>query len=620
MNAIGARAVRVGGCLEATFERRADGTMLLRSTEPLEPLPRLVTDALEHWAALEPERLMVARREAAGDWRKITWGEMLARVRRVGQSLATRDLSPDRPVVVLSGNDLEHLTLGLAAMWVGVPWVPVSVPYSLLTSDGSYGRLREVLGIATPGMVFAAGVAFAPAIQATVAADCEVVLGTGAIPGHKTTAFATLLEAEHGEACAAAHDRVGPETIAKLMFTSGSTSMPKAVVNTHRMICASLQMQRQCLRFLEDEPPILVDWMPWNHTGGGNFNLGMVLNNGGTFYIDDGKPLPGMMGETLRNLREISPTVYLNVPRGFEELVSAMESDEALRRSFFARLTALQPCGAGLAQAAWDKLVALAVRTAGAQIRFIVGLGMTETGPSGTFSVSPALDARPASLGLPPPGLEAKLVPDGDKIEIRFRGPSVMPGYWRAPETTAAAFDEEGFYRSGDAVKFVDPANPGKGLAFDGRLAEDFKLSSGTFVHVGVLRAKTMLAAGLRVQDVVVTGPNRDEVGLLVLPHLDECRRLAGLPVGSAVREVLDHPHVRDFFQALIDKLWREGTSSSMRPSRLYVMEQPASMDKGEATDKGTINQRAMLAQRAQLVAALYRAPETDGLVFVARR
>jgi len=594
--------------------------MLLRSTEPLEPPPRLVTDALEHWAALDPERVLVARREGTGDWRKITWGEMLQRVRRVGQALATRGLSADRPVVVLSGNDLEHLTLGLAAMWVGVPWVPVSVPYSLLTSDGSYARLREVLEITTPGMVFAAGLAFAPAIQATVAADCEVVLGAGEISGRNTTAFDALLETEYGEACQAAHQRVSPETIAKFLFTSGSTSSPKAVINTHRMICASLQMQKQCLRFLEDEPPILVDWMPWNHCGGGNFNLGMVLNNGGTFYIDGGKPLPGMMGETLRNLREISSTVYLNVPRGFEELVSAMEQDEALRCRFFSRLTALQPCGAGLSQAAWDKLAAMAVQTAGPQIRFIVGLGMTETGPSGTFSVSPALEARPGSLGLPPPGLEAKLVPAADKIEIRFRGPSVMQGYWRAPETTAAAFDEEGFYRTGDAVKFVDPADPGKGLAFDGRLAEDFKLTSGTFVHVGVLRAKTLLAAGLRVQDVVVAGLDRDEIGLLVLPNLDECRRLAGLPGASSVREVLGHPGVRDFFQTLIDRLWRDGASSSTRPARLYLMEQPASMDKGEATDKGTINQRAMLAQRAELVDALYRTPKTGGFAFVARR
>lgn len=614
------RDALVGGCVEATLETRPDGTRLLRSTEALRWFPSRLTDALEQWAAEAPDRTFVAKRHQGGDWRRISYAEMLRRAQAVGQALVDLKLSAERPVALLSDNDLEFLTLAMGALWAGVPYVPVSPAYSLVSQD--YGKLRHIIQTVTPGLVFASSAAFAKAIQAVVPADTAVVLTEGTIEGREVIAFETLLATQPGAGVQAAHEAVGPDTIANFLFTSGSTKQPKGVINTHRMRCANLQQIRQCMAFLSEEPPVLVDWLPWNHTFGGNHNVGIVLYNGGTLYIDEGKPTPKGIAETLRNLREISPTVYFNVPKGFEEIATAMDTDEALRQRLFARVKAFMYAGAGLSQAVWDKLNAHAVATVGERIRIISGLGMTETAPSCTFVVGP--DARSGQIGLPAPGVEVKLVPDGEgasaKTEIRFRGPNVMPGYWRAPEQTAEAFDEEGFYRTGDAVRFVDPDDISQGLLFDGRTAEDFKLSTGTFVSVGPLRAQIIAAGDPCVQDAVVAGMNRDEIGLLIVPRPDECRKLAGLPAGTPFPEVLHHPAVREFFQRLADRLWREGTGSANRPARLHVMAEPPSIDKGEVTDKGSINQRAVLAHRAALVEALYEGAASDPFLILPRR
>jgi feruloyl-CoA synthase len=609
------RAAQVGGCLEVVVERRADGATLLRSTEPLQPFAQRLTDRLEHWARVAPERIFAARRGADGAWREIRYAGMLARARAVGQALASRPLSAERPLAILSDNDLEHLTLYLAAMWVGVPVVPVSPAYSLVSQD--YGKLRHVLATTTPGLVFASDARYAKAIAATVGADVEVVLAEGALPDRATTPFAALLDSAPGAQVDAAHARVGPDTIVKFLFTSGSTKAPKAVINTQRMLCANQQMIRQGMAFLAAEPPVLVDWLPWNHTFGGNHNIGIVLYNGGTLYIDDGKPTPQGIAATLRNLREIAPTVYFNVPKGFEEIAAAMEHDEALRRSLFSRVQAFMYAGAGLAQAVWDQLESLAERTVGERIPIITGLGMTETAPSCTFALR--RDLRAGHIGLPCPGVEVKLVPMGEgadhKVEVRFRGPNVMPGYWRAPEQTAEAFDEEGYYRTGDAVRWVDAADPQRGLLFDGRVAEDFKLSTGTFVSVGPLRARIVGAGAPYVQDAVITGLNRDDVGMLLFPRLDECRRLAGLAADATPAQVLRHDAVRGFFQRLLDRLWREGTGSATRVARAQVLLEPPSIDRGEITDKGSINQRAVLQHRAALVDALYDGNDPDRLL-----
>ena len=605
------RAATVGGAISATLEARADGTKVLRSTEPLGDYPVRLTDKLEQWAAEVPDRTFVAKRVrlpdgSTGDWRRISYAEMLARAKAVGQALVDRGLSVERPVVILSDNDLEHLTLVMGALWVGVPHATVSSAYSVVAQD--YGKLQYILDILKPGLVFAShGSAYARAIQACVpahSADCEVVLTEGEIPGRPTTRFDALLDTEPGAGCEAAHAKVNADTIAKFMFTSGSTKHPKGVVITQRMWCANQQMLRQSMAFLAEEPPVLVDWLPWNHTFGGNHNVGITLYNGGTLYIDDGKPTPKGIAETLRNLREVQPTVYFNVPKGFDEIASAMNTDAALRESLFKRVAALMCGGAGISQAAWNLLDAHAEATVGERIRIIGGLGMTETAPSCTFVLG--TDARAGFIGLPCPGVDVKLVPLGDKTEVRFRGPNVMPGYWRDEENTAKAFDEEGFYCTGDAVKWVDEADHNKGLMFDGRIAEDFKLSTATFVSVGPLKASIVAQGAPLVQDVVITGLNRDEVGALVFPRVEECRTLAGLPESASVEVVLGHAKVVAFFQALTDKLWRQGTGSANRIARLHVLREPPSIDRGEITDKGSINQRNVLTHRAALVDRLY--------------
>jgi feruloyl-CoA synthase len=549
----------------------------------------------------------------------ITYAQMLQRAQAVGQALVDLGLSAERPVAILSGNDLEHLTLALGALWAGVPYVPVSTAYSLVSQD--YGKLRHILATTTPGLVFASSAAYAKAIAATVPADVAVVLTEGAIDGRAVRSFASLLETRPGAALAAAHAQVGPDTIAKFLFTSGSTKAPKGVITTHRMWCANLQMIRQCLGFFADEPPVLVDWLPWNHVFGGSHNVGITLYNGGTLYIDDGKPTPTGIAQTLRNLREISPTIYFNVPKGLEEIARAMATDRVLRDTLFRRCRAFMFAGAALGQAVWDQLHAHAEAAVGERVRVITGLGMTETAPSCTFAVG--TDVASGHIGLPVPGVEVKLVPGpnpGDKTEIRFRGPNVMPGYWRAPEQTKEAFDEEGFYRTGDAVRWIDPAHPQRGLFFDGRTAEDFKLSSGTFVSVGPLRAKIIAGGDPCVQDAVITGLNRDEVGALVFPRADEVRRLAGAAPDAPLPEVLHHPAVRAFFQALADRLWNESTGSANRVARLHVLAEPPSIDKGEVTDKGSINQRAVLAHRESLVEALYEGTESDPYLILPRR
>ncbi len=606
------RDAQVGGCVEATIEQRADGSTVLRSVEPLREYPERLTDSLEQWAREAPDRSFIARRSVdGGEWIEVSYRQMLQRVRSVGQALVDLKLSAERPVVILSDNDIEHLTLALAAMWAGVPYAPVSSAYSLISQD--HAKLRHIVGTVTPGLVFASGPAYAKAIQAVVADDVTVVLTEGSIDGRDTRSFASLLETAPGRSLDQAHAAVNADTIAKFLFTSGSTKAPKGVINTHRMLCANQQMLRQCMGFLADEPPVLVDWLPWNHTFGGNHNVGITLYNGGTLYIDDGKPTPKGMAQTLRNLREISPTVYFNVPKGFDELATAMDSDTALRDSLFKRCKVFMFAGAGLSQAVWDKLDAHGEAAMGERVRIITGLGMTETAPSCTFAVG--TDVRSGHIGLPVPGVEVKLVKDastGDKTEIRFRGPNVMPGYWRAPEQTKEAFDDEGFYRTGDAVSFVDPADPQRGLLFDGRTAEDFKLDTGTFVSVGPLRAKIILAGDPCVQDVVITGINRGEVGALLFPRPDECRKLAGASAGVPLPEVLHHPMVRAFFQTLADKLWRDATGSATRVARIHVLAEPPAIDAGELTDKGSINQRAVLAHRASLVEALYGGGDAD--------
>jgi feruloyl-CoA synthase len=601
-----------------TVNRRPDGTLVLRSPEALGPYPDKLTERFVDRVDWTPDRVFIGERDASGAWRTLTYAEAYERFRAIGEALLERDLSPDRPVAILSDNDIEHALLALAAMHVGVPYFPISSAYSLVSSD--HAKLRHVFGLLTPGLVFAAdGEKYANAIRAVVPPEAEVVTTKGVVPGRATTPFAELEDSPPTGAVDRAFGAVGPDTIAKFLLTSGSTGNPKAVINTQRMLCANQQMIAQALPYLHEVPPVIVDWLPWNHTFGGNHNFGLVIWNGGSLYIDDGKPVPGEFEKTVRNLREIAPTVYFNVPRGYEELVPYLRREPALREKFFSRLGMLFYAGAGLSQPVWDAMDEIAVQACGERILWVTGLGATETGPSATFTTRDGV--RSGMIGLPVPGIEVKLAPDGDKAELRVRGPSVTPGYWRQPELTQAAYDEDAFYRMGDAVRFVDPEDPEQGLYFDGRVAEDFKLSSGTWVSVGPLRAKFITAGAPHVQDVVVAGLNRDWLGVLVFPNVEACRGLcAGLPAHAPMSDVVRHEAVRARFQDLLDGLARESTGSSTRIARAMVLETPPAIDASEVTDKGSINQRAVLKSRAALVEELYAEPPSPRVIVAKRK
>ncbi|MBA5689128.1 feruloyl-CoA synthase [Rugamonas apoptosis] len=586
----------------AEIQRDADGVWHIRPLETLGDYPRCLTDRLVAGARQFPERTLMAARGADGEWIRISYADMLARVRRIGQWLLDRGLSVERPLLVLSGNDLEHSQLMFAAMYAGIPYSSVSPAYSLVATD--YGKLRHIVDTVTPGLVYAAaGEPFAKAIAGALDANVGIVLGKGELPGRASTPFTDLLETTP-TTVDAANAAVGPDTIAKFLFTSGSTKLPKAVVTTQRMLCANQQMLLQTMPFLAEEPPVLVDWLPWNHTFGGSHNVGIALYNGGSFYIDDGQPTAKRFDETLRNLRDISPTVYFNVPKAWEDLTVVLEHDAQLREKFFSRLKLFFFAGAGLSQAAWDRLDRVTESHCGHLIRMMVGLGMTETAPSCLFSTGGVIGA--GYVGLPAPGCEVKLVPTDGKLEARMRGPHVMPGYWRNPAQSGEVFDAEGYYCTGDALKFVDNARPELGLVFDGRIAEDFKLSSGTFVSVGPLRAKVITTGAPHVQDVVVAGMNRDQIGLLIFARPVECRQLAGLDERADLFEVMTHPAVRAHFKELLARVNSTATGSANRVAWIRLLETPPSIDHSEVTDKGSINQRAVLTRRAELIEALY--------------
>jgi feruloyl-CoA synthase len=605
------RPVRLG-VPQPELERRADGTILIRSRTPLPIYDARVTDALARWAEEAPDRLFLAHRDPDGSWRRMTYAEVRDAVARIAAALLRRKLSPERPIAVLSGNDIEHALIGLAAMTIGVPYAPVSPAYSLLSSD--FGKLRAILDVVTPGLVFANdSTMFARAVEAVVPDGTEVVVARNAPPNRKTTPFADLLGAEDAGAVAAAHAAVTPDTIAKFLFTSGSTGHPKAVINTHRMLCSNQAMLYAGFRFLDEEPPVVLDWLPWSHTFGANHNFNMVLTHGGSLYIDDGNPTPPGVPKTVRNLREVAPTIYFNVPKGYEALVPHLRADAELRRNFFSRLKVLFYAGAGLNQTTWDDLIDLAVSTTGERIILVSSLGSTETSP---LALACTWDfPKAGNIGLPAPGVELKLVPCEGKLEARLRGPHITPGYWRAENLTRAAFDEEGFYKIGDALKFADPAVPQKGLLFDGRIAEDFKLSTGTWVSVGPLRARFLDHFAPFARDVVFAGPDRDYICALVFPDIDACRKHAGLPAEATAADVLGASRVRDKCAELLGSLLATSSGTSTRILRLILMPEPASMDIGEMTDKGSINQRAVLANRAALVDELYAAEPSPRII-----
>ncbi len=586
-----------------TIERRADGTIYLRPKKVLGDYPRRLTDRLHHWAKAEPGRVFMAEREGGRGWRELTYAELLTSSRHIASALLERGLSAERPVMILSGNSIDHALLAFGALYAGIPFCPVSPAYSLVSRD--YGKLSYLMKLLTPGLVFADDAGkFADALEANVAHDTEIAAAFGALPGRNVTMLADLMATPLHPGLDAAHEAIGPDTIAKFLLTSGSTGNPKAVINTQRMICANQVMIRETMAFLKDEPPVIVDWLPWNHTFGGNHNIGLTLFNGGSMYLDQGKPVPGGIEETVRNLREISPTVYFNVPKGYESLLPYLRDDAALRTTFFRRLHAMFFSGAAMSPYVWNSLDELSVQETGARVPMLTGLGATETAPF-FMSVNP-VTSRSGHVGLPVSGNDAKLIPNNGKLEVRAKGPNVMPGYWRQSEATAAAFDEEGFYKLGDALKPADPDNLDAGFDFDGRIAEDFKLASGTWVSVGPLRARFIAACAPLVRDVVIAGINRDEISALVVLDLDGCRLInPTLPQDDLAATAAD-PLIRDAFRERFTKFLATATGSSTRITRAVLLDTPLSIDRGEVTDKGSINQRAVLEHRSLLIDEIY--------------
>ncbi|SDY01330.1 feruloyl-CoA synthase [Modestobacter sp. DSM 44400] len=573
-----------------------DGRLLLRSTERLAPHPVSVVHSFRAGSEAHPDRLLIAER-VDGEWARLTWGEVREQADRLAQGLLDRGLA-DRPVLVLSGNSRLHLVVMLAAMTVGAPVVPTSVAYSLQSAD--HAKLQAMVELVDPGLVVAENASFARAVAA-LREDRTVLSRDGDLPGSIAAAeFGADPTEEVDRRCAS----LGREDVAKILFTSGSTGTPKGVLTTHGMLSANQQQMRQVWPFLSVEPPVLLDWLPWSHTFGGNHDLNMVLVNGGTLWIDDGRPAPGLVERTVRNLADARPTVYLNVPAGYAALLPHLERGPAAARAFLSRLRLGFFAAAALPQELWDRLGKLAADH-GSGMQMTTSWGLTETSPAATSAHFPI--TRSDVLGVPLPGLELAVVPVGEKTEVRVRGANVTPGYHRRPDLTAGAFDEYGFFRTGDAVVLADPDDVAAGLLFRGRIAEDFKLMTGTFVSVGTLRPKLLSASRGLLTDAVICGQDREFVTAMVWLHPEHTGRVDadGVPEASLRAELV----------ATLGRLAAEGGGSSHCVERLLVLTEPAQLDAGEITDKGYVNQAAVRDRRAALVALLSVEPTPPRVV-----
>ncbi|MCP3386962.1 feruloyl-CoA synthase [Bradyrhizobium sp. CCGUVB4N] len=585
-------------------EHRADGSIVLRSGDPLRDCARCVGDWLEHFARQTPDTIFLAERDGAdAPWATVTYAGALRRVRAAASWILAQGLSAERPVVILSDNSIDHALLALAAQHVGVPSAAISPAYSLMSRD--FDKLKSMIALLEPGAIYVSATKpFAAALAAIKPLHTAQII-SGNAGDADALAFRAIAATPEIPGVTKAFAAVTPDTIAKFLFTSGSTGTPKAVVNTQRMLTSSQQAKAQTWTFLEQggSDLVILDWLPWSHTFGANHNFNLVLRNGGSLYIDGGKPAPGLFATSLANLKSVMPTVYFNVPRGFDMLITALRGDEELRRRFFGEVKFAFYAGAALPQNLWDALEELSIKTVGRAMPMVSAWGSTETSPLATDCHF--LAERSGNIGVPIPGTELKLVNSGDKLEVRVRGPNVTPGYWKAPELTRQAFDEDGFYLIGDAVKLADADRPERGLFFDGRVAEDFKLNSGTWVSVGTLRVAGIAALAPLAQDIVVTGHGGDEVRFLVFPNMVACRAHTGLPETAGANDVLAHDKVRTAIKQGLSKLKQQGANSSGHATRALLLAEPPSVDGGEITDKGYINQRGVLTRRADAAARL---------------
>lgn len=601
---------------EVQVVRRPDGCTLLHSPEPLGEYGRCLCDWLVHWAAVAPDRPFVLERGAKGGWSGVSYGEALRSSRALASWLLGLECSAERPIAILCENSLRNALLALAAMYVGIPVAPISPAYSLVSRD--FEKLRTIIQLINPGLLYVPNpTRFGPALEAIAGQhDAKVLADNHEGATSQVTRWDDVIRAADDRRVEQAFGTIGPDTVVKLLFTSGSTGTPKAVVTTQRMLLVNQQQLRQVWPFLNDHLPVLVDWLPWSHTFGGSYTFNLVLRSGGTLYIDAGRPLPQLFDQTIANLRDVAPTLYFNVPRGYEMLLPVLRDDRQFRVHFFSRLQFMFCAAAALPQHVFKAVRELAAEDAPGPVPFLAGWGSTETAPMATSCHFPTQSA--GAIGLPVPGVQLKLVPSGPKLEARVQGPNVTPGYWKRPDLTAQAFDEEGFYRIGDAVRPVDRDRFELGLLFDGRVAEDFKLSTGTWVNAGAIRLHAIAALAPLVQDVVVAGHDRDSVALLLFPNVAACRQLcSNAPSGAPLEQVLADQRIRDQITQGLKVLRQQGTGSSTYATRAILLSDPASIDAGEITDKGYINQRAVIERRKALVEDLFAASLDAGVISV---
>lgn len=578
---------------------QADGSILVSQEEPLGSYPDRLSDRIKFWAQNTPDQIWMAERGKDDAWVNVTYAELLKNIRSVGQFLLGLGLSTDRPLLILSGNSISHGIMALGAQYAGIPSAAIAPAYSLFTGD--FKKLKSIGDQITPGAIFVdKSEKFLPAVNA-VFSDLPLLAVEGEGVAHT---YCDIVSTKADETVGVANAATGPNTIAKFMFTSGTTGSPKAVILTQKMICSNMEMVADCFAYFKNEPPILLDWAPWNHVAAGTKIFNMAIYNGGTFYIDGGKPTPALIGETIRNIREVSPNWYFNVPTGYDMLIEAMKEDEALAKSFFKNVKLFMYAGAAMAAHTWSALDKLAIEATGERIMLCTGLGATETTPFALFCTDP--QDLPGNVGIPSKGLTLKLVPNQGKFEARLKGPSVTPGYWRNEKLTKDAFDEDGFYCLGDALRFADIDDASKGFFFDGRVAENFKLATGTWVAVGALRSKVTDALEGIAKDVVIAGAGKNELTALLVPSRPIAERLIDGGDQLSDKELFAHPDLVDKVATLLGTYNKTAGGSSLRVMRVLFIIDALSLDAGEVTDKGSVNQRAVLANRASDVEALY--------------
>ena len=590
-------------------EDRADGSILLTSAYEMGPVARCTGDWLDHWAQATPDAVFLAERQGDG-WREVTYAQAQKAARAIASHLISRDLGPDRPILILSGNSVDHGLLTLAAQYVGIPTVPVAEQYSLIPA--AHPRLKYVIGLVAPGMVYASDASqYAAALSLP---ELQGIPHLSSVPGDTgATNFAALLTPSGTDITQPAAS-VSPDTLAKILLTSGSTSDPKGVLTTMGMMTTNQAQIAASLPFVSARPPRIVDWLPWNHVFGGSYNFNLMLANGGALYIDDGKPAPGLFDRTLDNLARVSGTISFNVPVGFAQLVAALEQDNALRETYFKDLDMIFYAGASLPQETWAALERLAQETGKPLPLITTSWGLTETAPGALLGHAPAKGA--GIVGVPMPGVTVKLVPDETgRCDVSVAGDNIFKGYLNAPTKTQKAFDEEGFFITGDAMRFVDPDKPDKGLQFDGRMSEDFKLGTGTWVQAANLRLDLLAALAPLAQDVVITGAGKGSIGVLILPHRGTIAA-KGWEVAEADGLLSCSPLEQEITQRLTT-LAQKSTGSATRVCHALILSEPANMAEGEATAKGNINFPRFLERRADLVAKLYDETTPQRLSFV---